>query len=259
MTITSVFPTLAQSQDPQDKDYERVVVGTSEILLDAVVKDKKGHVVKDLKPADFEIYEDGVKQEVRSFRLITREPGATPDALNSSNNNETAKASSSPTTVTPKSSSPLSTNRVSAVALVFDRLSLEARKRAHDAALAYLGSEVRPDDFIGVFNIDLSLKAVQPFTNNGQLVRQAIERITAHTPSSFSSSTGQITSLSQTQAGLQSQADASAGTLTSAAPTGSGQGLAGQSGPSVGDMASVGANAIDQTFTDMTERAVEGF
>src|SRR4051812_7601579 len=84
LTATCAFPALAQNREPQDKDYEKVVVGTSEILLDAVVKDKKGHVLKDLKPADFEVFEDGVKQEVRSFRLITREPGtptaAAPDA-----------------------------------------------------------------------------------------------------------------------------------------------------------------------------------
>jgi len=258
LMMTSALPALAQNPAPQDNDYERVVVGTSEILLDAVVKDKKGHVVKDLKPGDFEVYEDGVRQDIKSFRLITREPGAT-------SNGETATASNSSTssplltTGARSGPSPLNTNRVSAVALVFDRLSLEARKRAHDAALAYLGSETRPDDFIGVFNIDLSLKVVQPYTNNGQLVRQAIERATAHTASSFSSSTEQITSLSQTQAGLQSQADTSAGALTNAAPTGSGQGLAGQSGPGVGDMAAVGANAIEQTFADMTERSVEGF
>ncbi len=249
LTTTSAFPALAQSQEPQDKDYERVVVGTSEILLDAVVKDKKGHVVKDLKPADFEVYEDGVKQEVRSFRLITREPGTLTTEPNAAGNSEMTTVS---TTGARSVSSALNTNRVSAVALVFDRLSLEARKRAHDAALTYLGDTVRPDDFVGVFDIDLSLRAVQSFTNNDQLIRQGIERATSRTYSSFSSSTGRLTDLSQNVAGLQSQADSAQGSATSA---GAASGV-GESSPST---AAIGALAAEQQFAEMTERAVEGF
>ena len=258
LITTSAIPSLAQNQEPQDKDYERVVVGTNEILLDAVVKDKKGHVVKDLKPTDFEIYEDGVRQEVKSFRLIAREPGAASNSASEPSNKSETTTASQPTNAR-TASSPLNTNRVSAVALVFDRLSLEARKRAHDAALAYLGSEVRPDDFIGVFNIDLSLRAIQSFTNNGLLVKQAIDRVTGNSPASFASSTGQITSLSQTQAGLQSQVDSSATTMANAAPAGLGPALAGQGGPGAGDVAAAGAAAAEQQFADMTQRAVEGF
>ena len=33
------------------------------VLLDAVVKDKRGRVVKDLALDDFEVYEDGVRQK----------------------------------------------------------------------------------------------------------------------------------------------------------------------------------------------------
>jgi VWFA-related protein len=109
-----------------------------------------------------------------------------------------------------------------------------------------VGDEVRPDDFIGVFNIDLSLRAIQSFTNNGQLVKQAIDRATAHSPASFTSSTGQLTNLSQNQAGLQSQADSTETALASA----------GQNGPGAG---AVGAIAAEQQFAEMTQRAVEGF
>src|SRR6267143_5168614 len=74
-SLTIVSPNKALCQTPPDKeqDIEKVVVGTNEVVLDAVVKDKKGHAVKDLTAADFEISEDGVPQDVRSFRLVTRE------------------------------------------------------------------------------------------------------------------------------------------------------------------------------------------
>lgn len=254
LVTASTLPTLAQTPtNQQQQDEERLVVGTNEVLLDAVVKDKKGHTVKDLKASDFEVYEDGVRQQVKSFRLVSRDEATT---TATSNSTVAAPSQSTQPIVTPRPNAPLNTNRLSAVALVFDRLSPDARARAREAALSYIGSEVRPDDFIGVFGIDLSLRAIQSFTNNGQLIRAAIERATSHAPSSFSSSTEQLTNLSQQTTALQSQVDVNSGNLAGGGPTGGGQALAGQSAPST---AAAGAAAADLQFAEMTERAVEGF
>src|ERR1700755_2276599 len=67
------FPRAWQNPQEPGQDEETVVVGTTEVLMDAVVKDKKGALVKDLRASDFEVFEDGVKQEIRSFRLVTRD------------------------------------------------------------------------------------------------------------------------------------------------------------------------------------------
>jgi VWFA-related protein len=254
LVTASTLPTLAQTPtNQQQQDEEKLVVGTNEVLLDAVIKDKKGHTVKDLKASDFEVYEDGVRQQVKSFRLVSRDEATT---TATSNKTEAAPSQSTPPIVTPRPNAPLSTNRLSAVALVFDRLSPDARARAREAALNYIGNDVRPDDFIGVFGIDLSLRAIQSFTNNAQLIRAAIERATSHAPSSFSSSTNQLTDLSQQTTALQSQVDVNSGNLANSGPTGGGQALAGQSAPST---AAAGAAAADLQFAEMTERAVEGF
>lgn len=241
LTLTSTFPCLAQDPDKQEQEYERVVVGTSEVVLDAVVKDKKGHVVKDLKLSDFEVMEDGVRQEVKSFRLVSREAQ---EANNASDGGAvTTEQPAGGRTTSPS----LRATRVSAVALVFDRLSPEARRRARDAALSYIGSETRPDDFVGVFGIDLSLKAVQPFTNDGQLVRQGIDRVAGHSPSTYTATTGQATDLLQKQVALQSQTDANGSNLAS-----TGEATGGATGE-------VGFAAAEQQFAEMTRRAVEGF
>lgn len=258
LVFAPALPCLAQQQDPQDEEV--ITVGSNEILLDAVVKDKKGHVVKDLKPSDVEVYEDGVRQEVKSFRLVTRGGAALSSAADASDapitsNNEAMAANRSA-----ERARPASATRLSAVALVFDRLSPDARTRARTAALTYVGNDAaRPDDFIGVFGIDLSLHAFQSFTNDAQLVRAAIDRATAHAPASFASGTAQTTDAAQTSAGLLNQSASSAGTLTSAAPVGTGTALAGQSGPGAGDVASAGSTAAAAQFAAMTERAVEGF
>lgn len=246
-TITSTFPCLAQDPNAEEEDYERVVVGTNEVVLDAVVKDGKGRVMKDLKLSDFEVFEDGVRQEVKSFRLVTRERRGPEKESADGGEAAAQRPADGRTTKTTTSPQPLRTTRVSAVALVFDRLSPEARARARAAALSYVGDETRPDDFIGVFGIDLSLKAVQPFTNDGQLVRQGIERVTTYSPSTHTASTGQISDLTQKQVALQSQTDAS------------GAGLAGMGQETQGSTGSMGATAAEQQFNEMTRRAVEGF
>ncbi len=189
LIIASTFPCLAQDPAGQEPtDDERLVVGTTEVVLDAVVKDKKGHAVKDLKASDFEIFEDGVRQEVRSFRLVIRE--SAPTTGEQAKGETTTTTQPQPTTAPRRTAGSIArTSRVSAVALVFDRLTPDARKRAREAALDYVGTEIRADDFVGVFGIDLSLKAAQPFTNDAQLVRAAVERITGQNSATHTAST----------------------------------------------------------------------
>ncbi len=43
---------------------------TSEVLLDLVVRDKHERVVRDLKPDEIEVYEDGVRQNVKTFSFV---------------------------------------------------------------------------------------------------------------------------------------------------------------------------------------------
>ncbi|MEJ7709956.1 MAG: hypothetical protein WKF84_08870 [Pyrinomonadaceae bacterium] len=50
-----------------------MTVTTAEVLLDTVVRDKKGRVVKNLTAADFEVYEDGVRQQIKSLRFVARD------------------------------------------------------------------------------------------------------------------------------------------------------------------------------------------
>src|SRR5580698_7194109 len=40
---------------------------TRVVLVDAVVTDKKGAYVRDLKQKDFKVYEDGKEQQIKSF------------------------------------------------------------------------------------------------------------------------------------------------------------------------------------------------
>ncbi|HEX6622782.1 MAG TPA: VWA domain-containing protein [Pyrinomonadaceae bacterium] len=187
---------------PRQQDEETVRVGTSEVVVDVVVRDKKDRHVKDLTAADFEIHEDGVRQQVQSFRLVTRGmTTALPAAAGRDDRppvRETAPGPGAPA--------------AGVVAIVFDRLSPDARARAGKAALSYVGAGPGDNDFIGVFAIDQSLRALQPFTADRQLVRRAVERAAGASPSSYTSNTEEVRRLSERQEALARETGAATGT-----------------------------------------------
>src|SRR5262245_48691896 len=124
LTAVLIAPSQAQDQSKPARQDEKVSVGTVEVLLDVVVKDKRGRPATDLSVADFEVFEDGVKQPVESFRLITRN-SAGESGKGASPTPDTASALAPATPAKPA----MTTNPdvgVNVVALVFDRLSQDA-------------------------------------------------------------------------------------------------------------------------------------
>ena len=53
---------------PQDK--ATIKTNVEEVLLDIVVRDKKGKPVYDVTPGDVTVTDNGVKQHLTSFRLV---------------------------------------------------------------------------------------------------------------------------------------------------------------------------------------------
>lgn len=160
LVFTQPATTFCQSQSDQDK----VKIGTGEVLLDMVVRDKKGRLVKNLAASDVEVYEDGVLQKLESFRLITR-----------TNEVESAKAKAasgaqSNQPVVPESG-------FSTVAMVFDNLKPDSRKYACQAAKAYTNENIKSKDYVSVFALGLSLATVQSFTHDIELTRKAIDQV----------------------------------------------------------------------------------
>ena len=72
-TITPTSPSVPQ-QRPQKPEPEDVVrITTNLVQVDAVVTDKSGKPVTDLKPEEIEIFEDGRKQKITNFSYILAE------------------------------------------------------------------------------------------------------------------------------------------------------------------------------------------
>src|ERR1700685_3320756 len=56
---------------PPYESHSVIVADTEEVSLDLVARDKKGHRVKDLKPADLKILDAGSQVAISDLRLVT--------------------------------------------------------------------------------------------------------------------------------------------------------------------------------------------
>jgi len=144
---------------------------TTAVVVDVVVRDAKGAPIVDLKPSDFELLEDEVKQKIASVELIA--PGhASVPAGAAARARDTAPPTSP--TIAPEAPAAVAAGPT-VIALVFHRLSPEARDLAAAAARGYL-DRATADDYAGVFSIDTSLEVLQTFTTDRARLTTAIER-----------------------------------------------------------------------------------
>jgi len=208
-----------QAASQQQEDVIRV--RSNEVRLDVVVKDKKGRQIRDLKPEDFEVLEDGVPQKVESFRFVTREIAP---------RESESKEGKSPDVSSTTASVPTQRSTPSVTALVFDRLSPEARALARKAGLAYAQQGMGAGSFTGVFGIDQSLRTVQSFTDDAQLITDAVERATGTSTSTYASGAAQVRQNRERSEALDQQISSSttAAQEAGAARNGSGASAAGE-------------------------------
>jgi len=141
----------------------------NEVDLDIVVRDKKGKIVRNLKPSDIQIYEDGVLQQVRSLKLASGHPDV--------------EMGNSTKPGTPGGLVPL--RKVNLVCIVFhnqDNLDVSMKKFTMGAVQQYLQTEWQPDTWVGVFALGSRLTVLHPFTTNrAELLRAAAQGFTGGT------------------------------------------------------------------------------
>jgi VWFA-related protein len=231
-TNLSIF---SQAQSPQNQDDKPIVLSASEVLLDVVVRDKKGQIIKSLKPGDFEVYEDNVKQDVTSFRLVSRE------AVAGGTKADPKTAPGTVTTTPAGGREPFS--NISLITLVFDRLSVDGRNLAQKAATSFITESLQPDDLVSVCMVDKSLRVLQQYTNDAPLLKQAIDRATTMAVSTIESGSAERRPIEERNEVLREKA--ASGTAAASGPGATGTGI--------------GANVAELALTNMQIRALETF
>jgi len=146
-------------------------VTATEAALDLVVRDKHGRHVKNLKAADVEVYEDGVRQQILSFRQVAgreverreQTPGAKPAGPTPAAASRTLHA-------------------VNSVCIVFHNLDPVARVQATQAVEQFVKNDWPPDTYFAVFNLGDRIVPIHKFTNNrDELLEAARNAFNGHT------------------------------------------------------------------------------
>jgi len=169
--LTSGSIAYAQQPETQESQTPGIKAKAEEVLLDVVVRDKKGHAVNNLKPEDFQIFDNGEPKSINSFRLVQ--------------GSEAVAAGGSRTQLDPL-------RQIRLVTMIFQCWNNDARRLARDAAVDVLKSELPQNVYMAVMTIDHKLEVIQAFTNDRNLLKQAIERATRSQNTDFSADTEQV-------------------------------------------------------------------
>ena len=153
---------LSVGQTKPDDDVIRIT--TNLVQVDVVVT-KNGKPVRDLKAEDFEIFEDGKRQEITSFAFISTVGGSTTPAGTSSKDSKVpAAVAATPADVGGRM-----------IALVIDDLGLSAQSMAdvRRQVRKFIDEKLDPADRVAIIRTSRGGRAVPQFTSDKVLINQA--------------------------------------------------------------------------------------
>ncbi len=138
---------IAQQTTPLPADPNNVLkVETNVVLVDAVVTDKKGNYVRDLKQKDFKVWEDNKEQQIKSFSFEA-DPA-----------------------------SPLN-NQPRYLVLFFDNSTMNfgEQAQARKAAASFIDGNAGPNRQMAIVNYSGSLQIAQNFTSDVERLKAIVE------------------------------------------------------------------------------------
>lgn len=145
----------AQSPPPSvpERAAEQPIIrtGTREVIVDVIVRDKRGRPVLDLKPEEIRIDDAGSAVEIKNLRLVK---GTRPDG----------KADI--------------TRELRLVTMVFERMTLEGGRLAREAANELVQVASAQNLYQSVMMVQNRLVALQAYTNDKAKLKKAIDAAT---------------------------------------------------------------------------------
>jgi VWFA-related protein len=171
---------LARSQDapPSRQPQYRVQVTSELVLVNVVVRDKKGNLVRGLKKEDFTVTEDGKRQNVSTFDFenVDEFPTAGP-------NESTVTGATAPGgLLRPANSAALDGRDRRLMLLFFDFSGMDPEQieRSVDAANKFIQSKMLPADMIALVSLSTNMHVDLDFTDDKA---KALSALSAYTSS----------------------------------------------------------------------------
>ena len=162
---------------PDSPQPEAVFTVTSTLVqVDAVVTDSKGHHITDLKPEEFQVFEDGKLQKLTHFSYVqvTPERQAAPEP-------KSAKPKPSPNAVPGLPPAPLAQIRPEdvrrTIVLMVDDLGLSFESMAYvrRSLRKFVNEQMQPGDLVAVCRSGAGSGALQQFTVDKRVLLSVID------------------------------------------------------------------------------------
>ena len=175
LVCSFIIPATGQqtnTQPPVNTQDEVVRITTNLVQVDAVVTDRAGHQISDLTPEDFEVYEDGRKQQITNFSYIKLQPAPETPAPARKDKNAPPAPPAPPVQLRPEQ-----VRR--SIALVVDDLGLsfESTHFVRNALRRFVDEQMQPNDLVAIIRTGAGVGALQQFTTDKQLLYAAIDRV----------------------------------------------------------------------------------
>ncbi|HEX7424988.1 MAG TPA: VWA domain-containing protein [Terriglobales bacterium] len=159
---------LPQQATPEELTIPSVRVNTRLVLVSAIVTDKSGQRVRDLKQNDFAVFENGKPQKISAFQFESRGFEAAPKAApalpqNVYTNRPEYNMPQGPLTV---------------ILLDGINTAVADQASARRQVLKYLGTQLQPGQRVSVYTLVNSLNLMQDFTDDVTLLKTAVEKFT---------------------------------------------------------------------------------
>ena len=162
----------------------RISTTTQLVVEDVLIKGKDGKPVLGLKPEDFTITEDGKPQKISVFEFQTLEddsaqPGRPTVVPATATHDKSAAKAITTVQIAPERPGDLKYRNRRLLAMFFDMTSMpiQDQKRAQEAALKYLRTQMKPADLMAIMTFSSDVKVVEDFTDDRDLLEKDIKSL----------------------------------------------------------------------------------
>jgi len=187
---------------------------TGEVILDMVVRDKHHHLVTNIRSNEVEIYEDGVRQDLKSFQLVQGAEQLQTERV-AAQTPQTRPGNTSLTAPTSQNS----LKQINFVSIVFAPTAPLNREFAREAVDDFLAGDSLPNTYVTIYTLSRNLNLVQPYTADKQVLTAVVDKISRNLSSAAGASSG-TTVAGSAIANTIAESTAAASTSTPPSPAG---------------------------------------
>ncbi len=163
-------PTVPQKPQQETAPEDIIRITTDLVQTDVVVTDKSDQIIPDLKLGDFDLYDNGKKQDIKFMEFVSVDTGRRAEG---------ARPSSMPSYVEQPVPGVTATNLKRVVAFVIDDLTMQIQDLPdiRKTLLNFVNNKMVDGDLVAIVRVVGGKGLLQQFTGDRQLLRRAIAEI----------------------------------------------------------------------------------